>query len=535
MQELFDTKSQNDLVKLGSFWVFQRKRLVRSIELLIAEASNSFQELEADLFNTKAIYSRDKALFEESEDQLKSKISDLIKSSDQKIADAEAVIKTVTAERDDYDSQCKALRKENDKQSESLYQVKAALETIQEQHDITQSRYELISQLLKAEPKSNSGLADYKQLLNTDYMLFASEVSSEKEEANALLQLQAIETELELIVGFPDIYSKNILAVAGGFSSGKSEFINGFIATPDIKLTVGINPVTAIPAYVVRSSELVINAYSSKGGAIEIGKEGYGQISHEYVKSFGFNLKELMPYISIGAEMDEDLFKHVCLIDTPGYNPAKSDGYTEDDLKTASQYAEQSNAVLWVMSATDGILSSSDVDFLHKLDIKESKPLYIVLNKADLMAEEDLEDVLDAVEDVLDDEGFHYAGISAYSSILKKEFTQRKQSLHEFLESKNNTVFVQNELFRKISHVFQSYKRSLEEHIAKNQTLLDSFKSIHLDILETADVGLFDVTQDKFIAINSALSISELVSSVERADEVQGKMSSAVVETFKAL
>lgn len=123
--------------------------------------------------------------------------------------------------------------------------------TLKNKHNDTYTRLEFVSKLFAAHPATNEGLAHFKQLLEIDYMAFAETESSLPAEAKALTILQAIERELALLISFPDISKRTVVGIVGGFSSGKSEFINSFILDQDIRLTVGIQPVTAIPTYVL--------------------------------------------------------------------------------------------------------------------------------------------------------------------------------------------------------------------------------------------------------------------------------------------
>ena len=56
-------------------------------------------------------------------------------------------------------------------------------------------------------------------------------------------------------------------------------------------------------------------------------------------------------------------------IDTPGYNPAGG-GHTSHDLQVAKEFLEKASALLWVVSATNGTLPQSDIDFLQKLELE---------------------------------------------------------------------------------------------------------------------------------------------------------------------
>lgn len=183
-------------------------------------------------------------------------------------------------------------------------------------------KYLLVSKLLSAK-SSNSGLLEYKNALYSDFMNFANKEDSLANEAEAILTLQEIEQKLKLIAAYPNLHKKNTIAIGGSFSAGKSEFISSFFKGT-MKLPISIEPTTAIPAYVMNSEQENIIGCSFNGGVIDlkqISSQFYSQISHDFIKSFEFNLKDFMPYMVFCTQFD---FENICFIDTPGYNPAQT-------------------------------------------------------------------------------------------------------------------------------------------------------------------------------------------------------------------
>jgi predicted nucleic acid-binding Zn-ribbon protein len=176
-------------------------------------------------------------------------------------------------------------------------------QALQQRHGDTWTRFELISRLLAARPQESAGLARFRELLATDYMAFAESESSLAAEAKALTLLQSIEQELALLVSFPDVRKRTIVGIVGGFSSGKSEFINSFIHDPQVRLAVGLKPVTAIPSYVLATDERMIRGYSASGGHINLDVDFYKNVSHAFINSFSFDLKSLMPFMCVGVQM----------------------------------------------------------------------------------------------------------------------------------------------------------------------------------------------------------------------------------------
>ena len=196
-------------------------------------------------------------------------------------------------------------------------------------------QYELISKLLAAKPDENEKFEAFKRLVEDDFKRFADEESSLAEEASALQQLQRVQKHLEEIVASPHLFTKRSIAVGGGFSSGKSAFVNSFITRPDVQMPVDVTPSTAIPSFVVSSSDVSIKGHSHKGATVDIDSEIYRRLTHDFIESFSFNLKEIMPYMAVEVPLREG-FESICLIDTPGYNPAG--GNTDEDKITAIEF-----------------------------------------------------------------------------------------------------------------------------------------------------------------------------------------------------
>ena len=270
------------------------------------------------------------------------------------------------------------------------------------EHDTISQKYKLVSDLLDVKPGENEKFEKFKKLFQKDFMDFANKESSLAEEAFAVQRLQRLEKHLEDIVAFPHTFTKKSIAIGGGFSSGKSEFINSFITQSGIKLPVGIKPVTAIPSFVISSSEVSIKGFSSNGATVDIEPEFYGQLSRNFIGTFNFTLKDIMPYMAVEVPLKEDLFENIYLIDTPGYNPGGE--ITIEDRRTAIDFLKDRDALIWMIGLdATGTIPKSDLEFIR--DIELSVPFYVVLNKADLKPTE-LKNILDKVKETLEDEAY---------------------------------------------------------------------------------------------------------------------------------
>lgn len=499
---------KDDIEELGSFFSFFKKgKLKKDIFSNLKNIENSLDEISKlidDLENNKKEYIQLGAQFDTYKNdtelkynELEINFEDYKKKADQAQADNELKIKQITSKL-------------------SLIQTKQLL----------------ISNLLSSK-SSNKGLEEYKTVLNNDFMEFANYEESLANEAEAILKLQTIEKELGVITAYPQLHKKNTIAVGGGFSAGKSEFISSFFKS-GVKLPIGISPTTAIPTYVMNTNENQVIACSSNGGIVDLRKiddNFHSKISHEFIKSFDFNLKEIMPLMIVGTQIEQE---NICFIDTPGYNPPSSDEtYAENDLQTAKEFLSSASTFIWLIGAdANGTVSKNDIKFLRELDL-ENKSVYIVYNKADLKSQNDIEKVIEVLEENLDIYDIEFAGISAFSSLTKEEYVYKKQSLFDFIKEKDYESQVHADIVRKLYEVYMMYKKAILTNIKEKESIKSYIKSISLDILEE---GFDDMTKPAFQRLDKLSKIFDTKKqeqNLKTLDIVIQQLKKAIDHVFK--
>lgn len=232
------------------------------------------------------------------------------------------------------------------------------------------------------------------------------------------------------------------------------------------------------------------------------------KLDHEAQKDSPIDLQRLLSCVTIGVPMmHKEIFSELCMIDTPDYNPM-SIGTKMADHKTAHKFAKQSDALIWVVSAEQGTLPQSDLDFID--DIKNngfSGKLYIVINKADLKSESDRQDVLQEVMDKLDFECVDYEGISLYSSSRKEELGYYQKSLTEFLASCRTPKSISDAINEKINDIFDAYQKLIEEKEVWMINLKKQFKSLEIDIMQGGGTEAWDMTKSRIENIFEQLEI----------------------------
>ncbi|MDD0971056.1 MULTISPECIES: dynamin family protein [Pseudomonas] len=406
---------------------------------------------------------------------------------------------------------------------------------LHQRHGDTWTRFQLISGLLAARPRDNAGLMRFKELLSNEYMAFADGESSLATEATAVTMLQSIQQELALLVGFPEVHQRTIVGIVGGFSSGKSEFINSFIQDPEVRLPVGIQPVTAIPSYVLATTAPMIRGYSANGGHIPLEVDFYKSISHAFINSFSFDLKSLMPFMCVGVRMHPAHFSHICLIDTPGYNPPLTAAeHSHGDKRTAIQFARQADVIVWLIGLdVNGTVPDSDLNFIQEIGV-EQRPVYVVLTKADLKALDHIEEVMEEVREVLEDVDIVVAGISAYSSTLRNEVAYRDVPLLEFFSQINQLGDARLHLDGRLREVFSMYDHAIQADIARMRAQKTAINGLRLDSLEIGGKDAYERMLGPINKLDNNLDIAPLERCLNESRQLFEAFSDAVRLTVEA-
>ncbi len=385
-------------------------------------------------------------------------------------------------------------------------------------------RYDLIARILNAKT-SNEGLEEYQSVLDNEFLEFASGVDSLKEKEIALLMLQEIQKELQLVASYPSLFQKTIVAVGGGFSAGKSTFLNNLLGLK-LKLPEDMNPTTAIPTYCLKGKKEVLMGFSQNGGMVELPHLAF---DHQFLKSLGFNLKEIMPSMLLSAPSVP--FEFLCFIDTPGFNPANQ-GYTGGDKEASKESLKHAKHILWLISCERGVIESDDLEFLQEL-YEEGKQVFIVLSRADRRTKSQLEEVAKQIRETLEDSGIEFLGICTYSATRYqeiKEFSEKSpvfNSLEEFLMKLNQRSEKQNEILSVLYNVCLAYEKAIEQDANQFKRYQKALHSVRLDLLQK---GFDDFNDDTF---NKIESLKKEFSEKEESKRENLAQLNQVIDLFK--
>ncbi|MFA4763108.1 dynamin-like GTPase family protein, partial [Helicobacter pylori] len=347
------------------------------------------------------------------------------------------------------------------------------------------------------------------------------------------------------VASYPSLFQKTIVAVGGGFSAGKSTFLNNLLGLK-LKLPEDMNPTTAIPTYCLKGKREVLMGFSQNGGMVEL---PHLKFDHQFLKSLGFNLKEIMPFMLLSAPSVP--FEFLCFIDTPGYNPGNQ-GYTGGDKQASKESLKHAKRILWFISCKSGEIHKNDLEYLQEL-YKEGKQVFIVLSRADGCTKSQLEEVAKKIRETLKDNGIGFLGICAYSATRYqeyKEFSEKSKvfnSLEKFLKKLNRRSEKQNEILGYLYEVHSMYEKAIEKDANRFKRYQRELRSVGLDLMQKGFDDFNDATFNKIHSLKkefaeqerskeeSLARLNEVINSFkDSVDKVFDRVSAFTFEKYKA-
>lgn len=197
--------------------------------------------------------------------------------------------------------------------------------------------------------------------------------------------------ELELLLNAEESGKYTRIVVAGGFSSGKSSFLNRITGSQAL-LPTGVLPVSVVTTYLSCSSELRelrVRGVNQKHAPVLLDVDvlraiQHGRESKIYLASV---LERLMVEVP-STRLDGLLF-----IDTPGYDNSDkvnaSNGTT--DRETAERAMGEGDVLFWLVDASRGTLVREDIAFIKAF----RGPKLFIFNKADKLGKAEAKRVVE--------------------------------------------------------------------------------------------------------------------------------------------
>lgn len=175
------------------------------------------------------------------------------------------------------------------------------------------------------------------------------------------------------------------IAVAGGYSAGKSSLLNYLTGIGDL-LPTGVEPVSVVNTYLncvfSPNKRLVIRGENLKDELVLLNDEVLACIQHSSKSKT--SIKDVLKKIVIDVSVRDKYLDGVTFVDTPGYNNAV--GQDESDKKTADDAMEKCDAIFWCIDVESGTITKNDLEMLKKVQDKPIVILYTKMDKKDVGA-----------------------------------------------------------------------------------------------------------------------------------------------------
>lgn len=255
---------------------------------------------------------------------------------------------------------------------------------------------------------------------------------------------------------YDKLIGKNIVALGGGFSSGKSSFLNTLMGKR--VLPADIDPSTSVPTYIVKGNKhevMGINVFDSK---VEMQPRDMKKIAHGFGELEDDDDEKVTDAVTLGHVLENIFFStplhkydNLAFLDTPGYSKPDSEKYSaKTDEQIARGQLNSSNYILWFVQADSGTITEEDIKFIKTL--REDIPKLIIVNKAERKDWSNLNDIIEKIKSTLATKGIRYVDVCTFTSRLEqvedeklKEFiTKNIEKIKKQLENWDSQIYESN-------------------------------------------------------------------------------------------
>ena len=223
------------------------------------------------------------------------------------------------------------------------------------------------------------------------------------------------------------------IAVAGGFSAGKSSLLNTLTKIGNL-LPTGVAPVSVVNTFLncqAGIQRLVVRGKNLKNEFVLLNEEVLACIQHSSKSKT--NVAPVLDKIIITAPTEKYL-DGITFVDTPGYN--NSTDMAESDRKKAVDAMEACDAIFWCVDIESGTLTKKDLELL-KPCVDKGKPIVVLYTKMDKKAITDVKTIVADSEKVwLKEFGLNHMPVSimAISCVNKQKYSSNHLTLRDLIE-----------------------------------------------------------------------------------------------------
>lgn len=325
------------------------------------------------------------------QEQIKA-LQEELEENEEDLDDYKKRLKKKESENSDLQDQLSKETRTLKRQAEELESLKVELEDKQDELNLKMQSLNFIQEVLSANVcKDNDSKMLYRkvddlydfiggELRDAIKSIKSFEIEKESEVFGIDLKKWAIYEKKSWIKG------KTTIAFVGDFSAGKTSIVNRILSqdNPDVPLLpVSTKATTAIPTYISGTSNseapTSYTFVSPDNLQKNITEETFKRINKEVLDQVK-GVSSLIQYFVMNYK-NENL-SDISILDTPGFS-----SNDKEDAKRTIEVINECDALFWVIDVNLGDANRSSIAL-----IKENlrKPLYVVINKIDTKAEEEV-------------------------------------------------------------------------------------------------------------------------------------------------
>lgn len=282
---------------------------------------------------------------------------------------------------------------------------------------------------------------------------------------------------------YDKLIGKNIVALGGGFSSGKSSFLNALMGKR--VLPADIDPSTSVPTYIVKGDKHEVQGINVFDTKVQMQPRDIKKIAHGFGEVENDDDEKITEAVTLGHVLENIFFStplhkygNIAFLDTPGYSKPDSEKYSaKTDEQIARGQLNSSNYILWFVQADAGTITEEDIKFIKTL--REDIPKLIIVNKADKKNLNDLKSIIDKIKTTLNIKGVRYVDVFAFTSRSEQIDDEKLQDfigkdtemIKKQIEQWNSQVYESN-FARNFKLIFVRCKDFYEDEIEEESRKL---------------------------------------------------------------
>lgn len=306
---------------------------------------------------------------------------------------------------------------------------------------------------------------------------------------------------------YDKLIGKNIVALGGGFSSGKSSFLNALMGKS--VLPADIDPSTSVPTYIVRGEKHEVVGINVFDARVQMQPKDIRKIAHGFGEVEDDDDEKVTDSVTLGHVLESIFFStplhkydRIAFLDTPGYSKPDSEKYSaKTDEQISRGQLNSSNYILWFVQADAGTITEEDIKFI--MTLRTDIPKLIIVNKADKKNLSDLQDIIAKIKSTLNIKGIRYVDVLAFTSRkeqieddeLRKYIEDDAAKITEQINEWNKQIYESN-FARNFKIIFQRCKEFYEDEIDEESRKLSRLNtSITKLQAEDIDSGILEPLQ----------------------------------------